>query len=277
MIAVLHHPMIPRSQPLAQEVKSWVEERGETTWVGSIWDETTVRERLAGTSLLIALGGDGSILRAARVAAARHIPVFSINLGKLGFLSESSPDNWKERLAKVLAGEFRRERRLMLHAHIYRCGEVVGELMALNEIVVGRGSQARVVRFHLHVDGNHVTSYIADALIATTPTGSTAYSLAAGGPIMPPELPNYAIVPVAPHLSLDRAIVLYEKAEVTIEVDFDHEASITADGQDAMALQSADVVRIAKAPFEAVFVRVDDPSYFYRRLMARGSGLGGGT
>ncbi len=269
--------MIPRSRPLAQEVKTWVEERGERTWLGSIWDEASVQEHLDGTSLLIALGGDGSILRAARVAAARHIPVFSINLGKLGFLSESSPDNWQDRLENVLAGEFRRERRLMLHAHIYRDSEMVGELMALNEIVVGRGSQARVVRFHLRVDGNHVTSYVADALIAATPTGSTAYSLAAGGPIMPPELPNYVIVPVAPHLSLNRAIVLYEKAETTIEVDFDHEASITADGQDAMALETGDVVNITKAPFEAVFVRVDDPSYFYRRLMARGSGLRGGA
>ncbi len=269
--------MIPRSQPLAQEVKEWIEAHGENTWLGSIWDETAVRDHLAGTSLLIALGGDGSILRAARVAAARHIPVFSINLGKLGFLSESSPDNWRERLAKVLAGDFRRERRLMLHAQVYRGGEIVEELTALNEVVVGRGGQARVVRFQLYVDGNHVTSYIADALIAATPTGSTAYSLAAGGPIMPPELPNYAIVPVAPHLSLDRAIVLYEKAETTIEVDFDHEASITADGQDALALESGDIVNITKAPFEAVFVRVDDPSYFYRRLMARGSGLRGGS
>lgn len=277
MIAILHHPMIPRSQPLAQEVKSWLQQRGEKTWLGSIWDEQSVQDQLNNTSLLIALGGDGSILRAARAAAAQHIPVFSINLGKLGFLSESSPDNWQERLAKMLAGDFRRERRLMLNAFIYRNGEIVGQMTALNEVVVGRGSQARVVRFQLHVDGNHVTSYVADALIAATPTGSTAYSLAAGGPIMPPELPNYAIVPVAPHLSLDRAIVLYEKAEATIEVNFDHEASITADGQDSMALESGDVVTITKAPFEAVFVRVDDPSYFYRRLMARGSGLRGGS
>lgn len=277
MIAILHHPMIPRSQPLAQEVQAWIEAQGETTWLGSIWDEETIQTRLYKTSLLIALGGDGSILRAARAAAAQHIPVFSINLGKLGFLSESSPDNWQERLTSVLAGDFRRERRLMLNASVFRNGEVVGRMMALNEVVVGRGSQARVVRYHLHVDGNHVTSYVADALIATTPTGSTAYSLAAGGPIMPPELSNYAIVPVAPHLSLDRAIVLYEKAETTIEVDFDHEATLTADGQDSLALQTGDVVRITKAPFEAVFVRVDDPSYFYRRLMARGSGLRGGT
>ena len=273
MIAILHHPMIARSQPLAEEVCAWLTERGEQAWLGSIWDEETIADRLSETTLLIALGGDGSILRAARVAAARHIPVFSINLGRLGFLSESSPDNWPERLEKVLTGEFRRERRLMLHATIMRSGEAIGNVTALNEVVVGRGSQARVVRFHLHVDGNHVTSYVADALIAATPTGSTAYSLAAGGPIMPPELPNYVITPVAPHLSLDRAIVVDEKAEVTIEVIFDHEASMTADGQDAFNLEDGDIVRIAKAPFEAVFVRVDDPSYFYRRLMARETGL----
>lgn len=277
MIAILHHPMIARSQPLAAEVRSWLEARDQDTWLGSIWDEEAIHDMLRDASLLIALGGDGSILRAARVAAARHIPVFSINLGRLGFLSESSPDNWRERLEQVLANNFRREWRLMLTATVQRDGEPVGEVMALNEVVVGRGSQARVVRFQLHVDGNHVTSYVADALIAATPTGSTAYALAAGGPIMPPELPNYVIVPVAPHLSLDRAIVLYQKAVASITVTFDHEASLTADGQDSLDLQTGDTINITKAPFEAVFVRVDAPDYFYRRLMARGSGLRGGS
>src|SRR5690606_30327364 len=131
---------------------------------------------------------DGSTLWAARHAAPHGVPMFGINLGRVGFLSEAEPDNWPERLAKVLAGEWWLERRMMLEVSLARGGQEIAFSTALNDVVISRGGQARLVRLRLYVDGDYVTSYTADALIVSTPTGSTAYAMAAGGPLLWPQL-----------------------------------------------------------------------------------------
>jgi NAD+ kinase len=146
---------------------------------------------------------------------------------------------------------------------------MVDSFIALNEMVIGRGQQARVIRLDLLVDGDLVTTYVADALIVSTPTGSTAYAMAAGGPLLPPQLQNFVVLPVAAHLSLNRALVLHEEAEISIRVDMDHEANLTADGQEGASLQSGDRVVIQKHNQPCLFARVDSPGYFYRRLMRR--------
>lgn len=275
MIGILHHTQIPRAFPMAEDVTAWLEAQGERVWRSAVESAENHSDKIAESTLIVALGGDGTVLKAGRASAPHHVPVFSINLGKLGFLTEASPDDWQQRLSTVLRGEHRVERRLRLRARVLRDGEAVAEMTALNEVVLGRGRQARVVRFQLFVDNDLVAAYVADALIAATPTGSTAYSLAAGGPIMPPELPNFMVVPVAPHLSLDRALVLHEDAHIAIRPIFDHEAIITADGQQTIDLQDRDLIQIERAEHDGLFVRVDDPSYFYRRLNARGGGLRG--
>lgn len=275
MIGILFHPKIPRALPMAEDVMGWLEARGKTVWRESVESAETLTEKIAASSLILALGGDGTVLRCIRATAPQAVPVFSINLGKLGFLTEATPDNWQRRLSIVLAGQHRIERRLMLKAIIKREGEQIAELTALNEIVVGRGRQVQIVRFQLFVEGNLVEAYAADSLITATPTGSTAYALAAGGPIMPPELPNFMVVPVAPHLSLDRAIILHEDAMVGIRPIFNHEAIATADGQRTIAIQSRDMIHIQRAKHDGLFIRIDDPSYFYRRLNARSGGLRG--
>jgi NAD+ kinase len=150
-----------------------------------------------------------------------------------------------------------------------RDGQLVAPFTALNEVVVGRGAQARVIRLHLRVDGDLVTTYVADALIVSTPTGSTAYAMAAGGPLMPPQLQNFVVVPVAAHLSLNRALVLHEEAEITIRVEMDHEAYLTADGQLSSPVEDGDRVTITKHPQPIYFARVESSGYFYRRLMRR--------
>jgi NAD+ kinase len=268
-IALLQHPLIPRSQPLAQEIKAWLEAQQITVWLGSTWDNNVHQELNAEMDLLIVLGGDGSILRAARSAAAWQIPLFSINLGKLGFLSEVSPDEWQNKLACVLAGDYWLEKRLMLRATWQREGQTLGELMALNEFVIGRGNQARVIYLKMYVEGDHVTTYSADGLIIATPTGSTAYAMAAGGPILPPGLPNYLVIPVAAHLGLNRALILPQDAAATIEVHMDHEANLTADGQDTVPLQDGDRIVIQKHALESHFARLGSSGYFYDRLMQR--------
>jgi len=157
----------------------------------------------------------------------------------------------------------------MLKAEVWRAGQFVDALDALNDVVVSRGEQVRVVQFHLYVDGDHVTTYTADGLIVSTPTGSTAYSMAAGGPLLPPQLKNFLIIPVAPHLSFERPVVLHQEALVKIAVEMKHVALATADGQNAVHLRNGDEVLVSKHENESLFARVEGPSYFYHRLMQR--------
>jgi NAD+ kinase len=268
-IGILHQPRIAGSEPLGAEIAQWLEARGIRTWTGSGWEEYQVDGHASQFDLLIVLGGDGSTLRAARLITPYNVPIFGINLGRVGFLSEAQPGEWREKLTHVLQGEYWIERRLRLQAFLHRDDRIANEFVALNEVVVGRGQQARVIRLHLLVDGDLVTTYVADALIVSTPTGSTAYAMAAGGPLMPPQLQNFVIVPVAAHLSLNRALVLHEEAEITIMVEMDHEANITADGQYGESLQNGDRLLIQKHDHPCLFARVDPPGYFYRRLMRR--------
>jgi NAD+ kinase len=268
-IGILHHPKVAESQPLAVEIETWLTQRGVTAWIGSSYDEARMGQMVHGSDFLVVLGGDGSLLRAARYACVEDVPIFGINLGRVGFLSEAQPDDWPEKLTRLLEGDFWTENRLMLAARIRRNGRILHTFSVLNDVVVGRGRQARVVRFQLHVDGDHVTNYTADALIVATPTGSTAYSMAAGGPLLPPQLPNFVVVPVAPHLTFDRAIIFHEQAEIAITVHMDHHAYLTPDGTDGILLEDQDVVLVTKSENSCKFARVESSGYFYRRLMGR--------
>jgi NAD+ kinase len=269
IVGVLFNPEVAEAEPLARDVYQWIDKQGRDGWLVSTDELDDKEESVSHSSLIVVLGGDGTTLMAARMAVPHEIPIFGINLGRVGFLSEARPDNWPEKLNRVLSGEYWIERRLMLRAEVVRQGDSLADLTALNDVVVSRGAQVRVVRFHLYVDGDHVTSYTADGLIAATPTGSTAYSMAAGGPLLPPQLQNFLVLPVAPHLSFERPLVLHQEANVKIRVETEHEAIATADGQDAISLQSGDEVNINKHSCDSVFARVDGPSYFYLRLMQR--------
>lgn len=268
-IGILHHPKVAESQPMAVEIEAWLAERGVAAWTSSSYDDARLTQMVAGSDFLVVLGGDGSLLRAARYASLMDVPIFGINLGRVGFLSEAQPDDWPEKLTRLLKNDFWTENRLMLSARILRNGRILHTFSVLNDVVVGRGRQARVVRFQLHVDGDHVTNYTADALIVATPTGSTAYSMAAGGPLLPPQLPNFVVVPVAPHLTFDRAIIFHEQAEIAITVHMDHQAYLTPDGTDGILLEDEDVVLVTKAQNDCKFARVESSGYFYRRLMGR--------
>lgn len=259
--------------PLAEKVRDWLTARGIDVWMVAPMDDEDINGRLEKngppTSLVVVLGGDGSTLRAARWTVPYGVPIFVINVGRVGFLSEATPEDWPEKLERALNGEFWIERRLMLHAELWRDGQLVAPFSALNEVVIGRGAQARVVHLHLRVDGDLVTTYIADALIVSTPTGSTAYSMAAGGPLMPPQLQNLVVVPVAAHLSLNRPLVLHENARIAIQVEMSHEAFLTADGQKSTPVADGDEVVITRDERTCSFARVESPGYFYRRLMGR--------
>lgn len=266
---LLHHPKLPESLDLAEEMAHYLEERGVSSWLCSAWDEDEIACHVSDFDLLITLGGDGTILRAARMAAQHSVPILGLNLGRVGFLAEMEVGDWREKLQQVLAGETWLEERVMLHAVLWRGGNALEDFEALNDVVIGRTSLARVVRLATYIDGSYLTTYVADGLIVATATGSTAYALAAGGPILPPELRNILLIPVASYLSLDRAIVLSEGAKVEVEVSTDHRAILTVDGQIHTELKDADRVAVAASPHTCRFLRLQDRAYFYRNLMKR--------
>ena len=268
-IGLLHHPKLPASQPQAELMARQAEDAGLEAWLGSTWDVDGVTSEIAHLDLLVTLGGDGSILRAARMACETGVPVLGVNMGRLGFLSELQPDQWVTALSRLLSGDYWIEERMMLYAEYHRGDTCRGQYEALNDVVVSRGSLARIVRLETDIDGSDLTTCAADGLIVSTPTGSTAYALAAGGPILPPELKNILLIPIAAHLSMDRAIVLARGAVVKVQVRTDHQAILTVDGQFEYELLDGDWVTIEASRHASRFVRMQDRPYFYRTLMER--------
>ncbi len=271
-VGILHHPRKPESQTLAEEMAVVLRERGCEAWLASAWDEEHVIPQLSGLNLLITLGGDGTILRAARMAARFDVPILGVKMGRLGFLAEIQPEHWQEPLERVLTGEFWLEERMMLAVTVHhRASERPHHhhYEALNDVVVSRGKLARIVRIATYLDGGYLTTFAADGVIVATATGSTGYALACGGPILPPELKNMLVIPIAPHLSLNRAIVLAQGTTVKMHVQSDHETILTIDGQFRVDLDNQDLVEVTSSPHLAHFVRLRDRNYFYRELMDR--------
>jgi NAD+ kinase len=206
------------------------------------------------------------MLRAGHLCAPYNVPILGINLGRFGFLIETDRQVWRERLPMLLEGRYWLEKRMMLRAEHFREGLNLAGCDVLNEVFIGRGQSVRPIRLATHLDDAFLTTYVADGLIAATPTGSTAYALAAGGPILPPELRNILIIPVAPHLSVDRAIVLAEGSTVDLDVRTAHQAVLSADGQAPVPVVDGDQVRITASQYTVYFVRFQDPGYFYRKI-----------
>jgi NAD+ kinase len=266
-VLVLAHPNLPEAFSEASQVASFLIENGIKADYGPLYDENLHQRATAGLyQLLIALGGDGTMLRAGHLGGPCDIPILGINLGRFGFLTEIHQTQWRTVLPGLLSNQYWVERRMMLCTEQWRAGERLGSWDVVNEVVVCRGSIVRPVHLITSVDGRYLTTYVADGLIASTATGSTAYALAAGGPILPPELRNILIIPVAPHLSVERAIVLAEGSTVSITVKTDHQAVLSVDGQIPVELQDGDRVDAFAGEHTLKFVRFQDPGYFYRNL-----------
>lgn len=268
-VGILCNPYIPAAARLAEDIAPVLRESGAQVWETDRLDSPQAARQVAQTDLLVTLGGDGSILRAARATAGYPTLILGVNLGRMGFLTEAEPDRWQTVLLRVMRGDYWIEERMMLHAEARRGTDVLASGEALNDVVVGQGMLGRVVRLEVRVDSDLLTTYVADALIVATATGSTAYALAAGGPILPPQQRNILLVPVAPHLSLDRAVVLAEGVHVQVVVGGHAPSAFTLDGETAAELVAADVVEVAASRHVARFARVCERDHFYRTLMSR--------
>jgi NAD+ kinase len=267
-IGVLYNASVDAAYSLAQEMAGWIEQRGRRAQVCTTNDAADVLSWQE-TDLLVTLGGDGSILRAARAAAPFGTLILGVNLGRVGFLTEAEPRTWRDVLSRALVNDYWIEERMMLRVAVRQGDQVLESAEALNDVVVGRGARARVVHVRAEVDGGHLATYVADGLVVATPTGSTAYALAAGGPVLPPQLRNILLVPVAPHLSMERPIVLSEGVTVRIVVAGGRSAVLTVDGEVQAELESGDEVTVGASSHVARFARVQEKTYFYKTLVER--------
>lgn len=275
-VCLLHHPYKPDAAALADRIAAFLEARpGHCAYRSSRWEPDTLAPQLSRVDGIIALGGDGTMLRAARSGAAFGVPVLGINMGKVGFLSEVRPRQWRAAVQALLEGRYWVEERLMIRVQILRApapGAARAETCAfvgLNDAVISRGRLARVIEVCLQLNGEKLTRITCDGLIIATPTGSTGYALAAGGPILPPELRNIVVVPVAPHLSLNRPLVLSEGTRVQVQALWDHEATLTVDGHFHLDLQVGDEVVAVANPQPALFARTGRRHHFYHTLVER--------
>lgn len=268
-IAVIFPPNRSDTALEAREVYNFLLQQGIHVAYGELHDESLQqRVKAHEFQVVIVVGGDGTILRAGHLCAPLDVPIMGINMGRFGFLYEVPHNEWRGIMPLLLNGDFWIERRMMLNASLWRAEQIIGEWEVVNEVVVARGLVVRPVELTAYVDGYLLASYVADGLITASATGSTAYALASGGPVLPPEVRNILIVPIAPHLSVDRAIVLAEGASVSIVVRTQHEAVLSADGQSSVPLLSQDKVKVTASNHSLSFIRFQDPGFFYRNLVS---------
>lgn len=217
---------------------------------------------IPGADLAIAVGGDGTLLGVARIAATHGVPLVGVNLGTLGFLTDVPKDELSELINAILDGRYTEEKRLMLDAEVKRDGEIVFEAVALNDVVISRGAMGTMIEFAVAVDGEFIYSLRADGLIVATPTGSTAYALSSGGPILHPTLPAISLVPISPHTLSNRPIAIASTSEVRVKLIRGVNARVNFDVQSFFDPQSDDVVIIRADPNPLRLLHPEGYSYF---------------
>ncbi len=269
-VGIISKPNAPRAAAIVPGLLEWLRTRG----IAVRFDDVTAgyagageglprQEVSEGCDLLIVLGGDGTLLGAARALRGREIPVFPVNLGGLGFLTAISPDEIYPELERVFHGELRIGRRRMLRGQLIRAGQCVSEYEALNDVVVTKGSFARIIDLDAHVDGHFVCAYKADGLIVCTPTGSTAYSLSAGGPIMFPQVAALCITPISPHMLTNRPVIVPDTSVISLlNHAEDDTAYLTIDGQVGEPLKAGDRIVASRSPHILQLIRPPRAHFF---------------
>jgi NAD+ kinase len=246
----------------ARNIETFIDPRTATTF-GTNESALTREEMAAKVDLLIVLGGDGTLLAAARAVHGHKIPILAVNLGGLGFLTSVTLDELYPVLESVLEGKHRTSERMMLDAEIIHYSKPAETQCALNDAVANKAALARMLDFDVAVDGNHVGRYRADGLIVATPTGSTAYSLAAGGPIIHPALDAFVITPICPHMLTNRPLVVPDIAKVELDfIEIGDPVFLTLDGQIGFQLEPRDRVVITKSKSKVQFVSPPRLTYY---------------
>jgi len=267
-VGIIYRERSSEAAALAQTLEERIRATGRRVWSAERDGESALGDRLPGTDVALVLGGDGTILSVARLVAPLNIPILGINFGRVGFLTELEPSEVEEKLALYLGGDYWVDERSMLQAEVGDNGQH-HRFIALNDIVVVRGAEPRVIYIKIWIDGHNYNTTVADGIIVSTATGSTAYNLAAGGPILHPQVRSSVITPLAPHLVADRSLILEPNAVITLELEDDSTAVLSADGQINRDLGEHAQVVIRGNAHVTKFLRRRPPTYFYRILSAK--------
>lgn len=267
-IGIFYNPQSQVAERHAHALEAWLRERDLHAWCGVASDPES-RAALEGADLLVCLGGDGTVLRAAGLAIPAQVPMLPVALGHLSFMAEVTPDEVYGSLERVIAGEYWIEERALAEAIVERADHEPDRFLALNEVLIGRGDIARVIAVAVRVDDIPMTTYHADGVLVSTATGSTAYGLAAGGPVLDPRSRALVLVPIAAHLTNVPSLVLHEDAHLDLEIVSRYAAALSVDGRIGVPLHIHDTVAVRRADEVARFARVQPPSYFYQTLTRR--------
>jgi NAD+ kinase len=245
-IGFAYNPTSDPAVELREQATNWAAAHDLSHWAGPSADGEALHRELPGTDVLVVLGGDGTFLRAARAVIADDVPLLGVNVGKVGFLSKVEQADLEKVLGQLVDGRYTIEPRMALEGRILRDGRPIDDepLIALNDVVVARGSLARVVRLDTSIDETHLASFVADGLVVASPTGSTGYSFSAGGPILGPTARNLVVTPIAGYLTTIRSVVVGPEAVVRTRIVDAHEALDSVDGREDIPLAVGDVVEV---------------------------------
>jgi NAD+ kinase len=264
-IGIAFNPLSPMARELAAEVEHDLRGFGLEVWVTDLSQDRDP-DRVAASDLMMCFGGDGTVLRCARLAIEAEPLILGVNMGRLGFLTEFEGFEVREHLSEIIGEAGRIEERALLEASV---PDSVDRFYALNEIVIGRATLSRAIQLAVDVDSVRIADYRCDGVIVATATGSTAYALSVGGPILPPESHDIVVVPVAPHLASQHAVVLDKGEVVHITLEPRQEAVLSVDGENDLALHEHETVVARVSEHHARFLRFRSRTDFYLRMAAR--------
>lgn len=270
-VAIISKPAKPELKSILPQLLDWLQQHKYQAFIDretaayTSGPEVVERDMVAfrKPEFVLVLGGDGTLLAAARAVARAEIPILGVNLGSLGFLTEVALADLYPTLEAVQESRCAIESRAMLHCQLVREGKCACEYEALNDVVVSKGALARISDFDVYIDEAFVSNFKADGLIIATPTGSTAYSLAAGGPILSPDVPGFVITPVSPHALTNRPLVVHDSGEIEVRVKSTQEdAFLTVDGQVGMPVHDSDRIVCRKSKHHVKLIRRKEKTFF---------------
>ena len=265
-VGILYYPQLEKAQELTSRLKDLLAAEGISSWQCSAWEEDKAKPEVAGSDLIFSIGGDGTILHAAHVSAPFAVPILGVNLGKVGFITEIGVNELSPGLPDLLKTAGWIEERAMLEAQLED-----RKFHALNEVVL-RTTTVKLISVEVKIDGEVLVTYRADGIIVATATGSTAYALAAGGPILYPRCKEIVLQPISCHLGLNYTLVLPAQSRIAAKVVSKDEAILSIDGQLNLPVSCEQSIGVTISPYLARFLRIGKPTYFYSSLWQKMQG-----
>lgn len=262
-IGIIYNPRAETAIKYGREIENILTKKNISSWLCSAWEPDKAKTQVPGSDLIITVGGDGTILRAAKAVIPEPVPILGINLGKLGFMSEITASDIDNKLDSFLNGDGWIENRATLEVNLISRGNT---LYAMNDVFIGRRSSARLVNIVCEIDSEPLTTYRADGIIVSSASGSTGYSLASGGPVLHPESRNMVLQPVSSHFSFSKPLVLSSDTTIKLTVMTTHEAMISIDGQIEWQVDNNEQIAVKLSEHVARFLRFQPINYFYSTL-----------